>query len=80
MAHTSRSVPSLKSGSSTCRQEEDMAPKPGMLALVFGMVLAMAVTILSITTWAGPPNPESESAAPSPPKETIYRPDNWTVY
>jgi len=32
-----------------------MAPKPGMLALVFGMVLAMAVTILSITTWAGPP-------------------------
>jgi hypothetical protein len=31
-----------------------MAPKPGMLALVFGMVLAMAVTILSITTWAGP--------------------------
>jgi hypothetical protein len=38
--------------------------KPGMLAFVFGMVLAMAVTILSITMWAAPPNPESESAAP----------------
>jgi hypothetical protein len=53
-----------------------MAPKPGMLAFVFGLVLAM----LSIRTWAGPANPESESAAPSPPKETIYRPDYWTVY
>ena len=57
-----------------------MAPKPGMLAFVFGMVLAMGVTILSLTTWAAPPDPESESAAPPPPKETIYRPDNWTVY
>jgi hypothetical protein len=35
------------------------------------MVLAMAVTILTITTWAAPPNPESDSAAPIPP---IYRP------
>jgi hypothetical protein len=31
-----------------------MAPKPGMLAFVFGMVLAMGMTILSITTWAAP--------------------------
>jgi S1-C subfamily serine protease len=29
-----------------------MAPKPDMLAFVFGMVLAMAMTILSIRTWA----------------------------
>ena len=29
-----------------------MAPKPGMLAFVLGMVLATAVTILSIRTWA----------------------------
>src|SRR5262245_6406196 len=37
-----------------------MAPKPDRLAFVFGMVLAMAVTILAITTWAAPPNPESD--------------------
>jgi hypothetical protein len=37
------------------RQEEDLAPKPDRLAFVFGMVLAMAVTIVAITTWAAPP-------------------------
>jgi hypothetical protein len=57
-----------------------MAPTPGMLAFVFGMVLAMGMTILSITTWAAPPDSEREWAAPPPPKETIYRPENWTVY
>jgi hypothetical protein len=31
------------------------------------MVLAMAVTILAITTWAAPSNPESDSVAPIPP-------------
>jgi len=29
-----------------------MAQKPDKLAFVFGMVLAMAVIILAITTWA----------------------------
>ena len=57
-----------------------MAPKPDRLAFAFGMVLAVAMTVLAITTWAGPSNPENESAAPLPPKETIYRPQNWTVY
>ena len=57
-----------------------MASKPGMLAFVFGMVLAMGVTILSITTWAAPPDPDSESAAPIPPRETIYRPEHWNLY
>ena len=55
-----------------------MAPK--MLAFVFGMALAMAVTILSIPTWAAPPDPDSESAAPIPPRETIYRPEHWNLY
>jgi hypothetical protein len=40
-------------------------PEPARLAFVFGMVLAMAVTILAIMTWA----------APIPPTETIYRPN-----
>jgi hypothetical protein len=62
------------------RQEEDMAPKADRLAFVFGMVLALAVTILAITTWAAPPNPESDSATPIPPRGTIYRPERWNLY
>ncbi len=57
-----------------------MAPKPDRLAFVFGMVLAIAVAIVAITTWAAPPNPESVSAAPIPPRETIYRPERWNLY
>jgi hypothetical protein len=44
------------------------------------MVLAMAVTILAITTRAAPPNREDDSAAPIPPRETIYRPQHWNAY
>jgi hypothetical protein len=57
-----------------------MAPKPDRLTFVFGMVLAMAVTILAITTWAAPPNPESDSAAPLSPREMIYRPEHRNLY
>jgi hypothetical protein len=38
-----------------------MAPKPDRLALILGMVLAMAV----VATWATPLNPESNSVAPA---------------
>jgi hypothetical protein len=47
------------------------------LTFVFGIVLAMAV-VLTITTWAASPKPESGSAALA--KGTIYRPDLWKVY
>ena len=57
-----------------------MAPKPDRLAFIFGMAVAMAVTILAITTWAAPPDPEHDSAAPIPPRQTIYRPDLPNVY
>jgi hypothetical protein len=57
-----------------------MARKPDRLAFVFAMVLAMAITILASKTWAGPPDPDSDSAAPIPPRETIYRPERWNVY
>ena len=40
-----------------------MAPKPDGLALIFGMVLAMAM----VATWAAPLNPESESLRLSRP-------------
>lgn len=57
-----------------------MARKTDGLAFVFAMVLAMAMTVLAITTWARLPETEDESAAPIAPRETIYRPQNWTVY
>jgi uncharacterized protein YjlB len=40
-------------------------------------VLAMAVTVLAITTWAAPSNPESDWAAPIPP---IYRSQHLNLY
>jgi hypothetical protein len=55
-----------------------MAPKP--LTFVFRVVLAMAVTSLTITTLAAPPNPEDDSAAPIPLRATIYRPQHWNAY
>ena len=54
-----------------------MALQPHRLELIFGMVLAMAATILTITTWAAPSNPESVSAAPIPP---IYRSQHLNLY
>jgi hypothetical protein len=57
-----------------------MARKTDGLAFVFAMVLALAMTVLAITTWASLPDPGDESAAPIAPRETIYRPQNWTVY
>jgi hypothetical protein len=57
-----------------------MAPKPDRLVFVFGMVLAMAVTIVAITTWAAPPKPESDSAASISPRQTIYRTERWNLY
>src|SRR5438445_3730659 len=66
-------------------QEADMALQPHRLEFkphrfefIFGMVLAMAVTILAITTWAAPSNPESDSAAPILPM--IYRSQHLNLY
>jgi hypothetical protein len=50
-----------------------MSFQPHRLEFIFGMVLAVAVTMLAITTWAFSLNPESDSAAPIPANEAIYR-------
>jgi hypothetical protein len=51
--------------------------KSHKLEFIFGIVFAMAMTILVMTTWAAPPNPENDSAAPISP---IYRPDHRILY
>jgi hypothetical protein len=51
-----------------------MALQQYRVEFIFGMVLAMAVTILAITTWAAPSNPDNDSAAP------IYRPGHWNLH
>jgi hypothetical protein len=57
-----------------------MAPKPD-LVLAFGLVIAMAVIVLALTTWADHfPNPKSDSGAPISPRQTIYRTQNWNAY
>jgi hypothetical protein len=48
------------------------------LTRILGIVLATLV-VLTITTWAASPKPESGSAAPAA-KGAIYRPDLWKVY
>src|SRR5262249_24751061 len=81
-AHTSLAICLLESGTATSiwRQEANMACKPARLAFVFAMVIAMAMTVLAVKTWAGPPAPDSDSAAPVPPTGTSYRPQHWNLY
>ena len=51
--------------------------KSHRLELIFGMVLAMAATILTITTWAAPSNPDNDLATPIP---SIYRPNHQILH
>ena len=48
-----------------------------LFEFIFAMILAMAVTILAITTWAAPSNPDNDSAAPIP---SIYQSDHRNLY
>jgi hypothetical protein len=57
-----------------------MTQKPDSLAFRFGVVLAVAAIVLVIITWAAPPNSESASAGPAPPREVIYRPQHLNLY
>ena len=47
------------------------------LRFVFGIALVVGV-VLTVTTWAAPPKPQSVSAAVA--KGAIYRPALWKVY
>ena len=55
-----------------------MAPEPDSLAFRFAMVLALAVIIVAITTWAA--NQERASAGSTPPSEVIYRAQHLNLF
>jgi hypothetical protein len=48
-----------------------MAHNPDSLAFRFAVVLALAVIVLAITSWAAPPHLANDTAAPH--SESIYR-------
>jgi hypothetical protein len=48
-----------------------VAPEPDSLAFRFAMVLALAVIIVTVTTWAS--YHERASAGSTPPSAVIYR-------
>ena len=57
-----------------------MAQEPDRLAFRFGVVIAVAMIVLAIMTWAAPSIPESASAGPMPPRDVIYRPQHLNLY
>jgi hypothetical protein len=50
------------------------------LALVFGMVLAITLIILTIKTGVGSPESRSASTAPIAGTTPIYRPQLWNLF
>ncbi len=57
-----------------------MAQQPDSLAFRFALVFALAVIVLALTTWAAPPKPANDSAAPIPPTEAVYRPQYLNLH
>jgi hypothetical protein len=55
-----------------------MAQAPDSLGFRFAVVLALAVIIVSITTWAA--NQERASAGSTPPREVIYRAQHLNLF
>jgi hypothetical protein len=72
-AHTSPRFPSLTSVSST------LSPG-GKMAKELGIILAMAVIVVAITTWAAPPNPKSASTESIRSSEVIYRAQHLNLH
>ena len=57
-----------------------MAQEPGS-GLRVGIILALAVILVAITTWGvSSNNPKSASAGSVPPSEVIYRPQHLNLY
>jgi hypothetical protein len=52
-----------------------MALQQYRVEFIFGLVIAMVVTILAMTAWSS-----TDWAAPISPMETIYRPQHLNLY
>jgi hypothetical protein len=46
----------------------------------FAVVLAFAVIVLLVTTWAAPPLPANDLATPIPSSDAIYRAQYLNLY
>ena len=78
VAHTSLAIsPSKVRGGLWC-QEADMAHDS--LAIRFVEVLALAVIILAVMTFAAPPYPANGTAAPIPSSDPVYRAQYLNLY
>ena len=57
-----------------------MAQEPDSLAFRFAVVLALAVIVLILATWAAPPYPGGDTATPIPHSDAIYRAQHLNLF
>ena len=57
-----------------------MAQEPDSLAFRFAVVLALAVIVLILATWAAPPHPADDTATPIPHSDAIYRAQHLNLF
>jgi hypothetical protein len=57
-----------------------MAQERDSLAFRFAVVLALAVIVLLVTTWAAPPHPANDRATPIPRSDAIYRAQHLNLF
>jgi hypothetical protein len=57
-----------------------MAQQPDSLAFRFAVVLALAVIVLLVTTWAAPPHGANDTDTPIPHSDAIYRAQHLNLF
>ena len=57
-----------------------MAQEPDSLAFRFAAILALAVIVLLVTTWAAPPHPANNTATSIPHSHAIYRTQHLNLF
>jgi hypothetical protein len=57
-----------------------MAQERDSLAFRVAVVLALAVIVLLVTTWAAPPLPANDPATPIPRNDAIYRAQHLDLF
>jgi hypothetical protein len=57
-----------------------MAQERDSLAFRVAVVLALAVIVVLVTTWAAPPHPTNDTAIPIPRGDAIYRAQHLNLF